>query len=230
MKQRVESDLRAPVGACVVGHRPRPRRPPPADLASRVRHRRRRSGVPPPLRRRDGGRPRPPSTASAPTALEPRLTPSLPARRIPAGGASTSTTSSRRCRSRGRRWRGGRGGRGVEERVGARVGVVVPVGGAGPGRRADGARAGAPRARGRVGAGGGGGGGGVVEGAARGGLERRRRHPRARRWLTELVQREARMEGNAKRMERREKSKSKWKLKLLIMAGGQRWVPCRVPG
>jgi hypothetical protein len=47
------------------------------------------------------------------------------------------------------------------------------VGGAG--RRADGARAGAARARGRVGAGGSGG----VEGAARGGLERRRRHPRA---------------------------------------------------
>lgn len=164
MKQRVHADLGAPVGACDVGHRPRPRSPPPADIASRIRH---RGGVAP-LRRRDGGRPRPSSTAAAPPSLEPRLTPPLPARRIPAAGASTTSSS----RPGGRRWRGGRGGRGVEERVGARVGVVL-VGGAG--RRADGARAGAARARGRVGAGGSGG----VEGAARGGLERRRRHPRA---------------------------------------------------
>jgi hypothetical protein len=56
---------------------------------------------------------------------------------------------------------------------------------AGAGRGADAAGAGAAWARGRVGAGGGGGGG--VEVAARGGLERRRRH--RVRWLTGLVRR-----------------------------------------
>jgi hypothetical protein len=111
-----EVDLRAAVRAYFVGHRPRPRSPPPADSASTVR-RLRRGGVPP--LRRDGHRPRSPAAAAAASSptLE-RLAPSVRRpRRIPAAGASSSPRRMllrRRC-----------GGRGVEERVGSGVGVVL---------------------------------------------------------------------------------------------------------
>jgi hypothetical protein len=161
MRCKAGTDLGAPVRARAVGHRPSPRRPPPADSGSTLR---RRSGAGAAPLRRDRHRPRSPATA--PPGLD-RLTPSVlpPPGHIPAAGASGS-------RWRRRRGGGRRRGLGDEERVGAGVGVVI-LDAAAVGRGADAAGAGAAGAVGLVGAVGG---RGVVEGAASGGLERRRRH------------------------------------------------------